>query len=99
MMGMGYDLMQGEGCLGNLQPSDLGQPWVYSMCTPSAEFESVMTLFEDEVALLNSHEEDWDAWEKAYQRIEDLGLRLVPQDGGPAIEEFLLHIDGDVACF
>ena len=60
-------------------------------------FEELRALFDDELSLLNA--EDIVAWEKAYQNIRALNLRLVSVKEDRGIGEFLLHIEGDEAWF
>jgi len=35
----------------------------------------------------------------AFEKVDQLGLILVPVDGGEPITDFLLHIDGNTAWF
>lgn len=92
-------LMRGEALLGTLQVRSADQPtWVcHFEATPA--FEDVRLLFVEESRLLNVDGSDVDvaAYEKAYERIERLGLRLVPVDGRVQIDDFMLHVGGSDA--
>ena len=93
-------LKRGNALLGTLQVIDLDQPWFICEFVRASGFESVKPLFDEELALLEGSDNfDIDAWENAYSRIDDLGLQLVPTDGGTPIDEFVLHIDGQEARF
>ncbi len=92
-----WTLMMGDSALGTLTPYDSDWPWEYCHFTPTPAFEQVRPLFVAELEIL---EGQWDEaqWEKAYDAIAALKLRLV-RDDGQIIDEFLLHIDGDTARF
>lgn len=98
--------MQGDTLLGTLTVTDLDQPWFLCLFAPEAAFEAVRPLFDAELAVGEAEDHarsigvniGIDAWESAYQNIEALGLRLVP-DVGETIDHFLLHINGAEAWF
>jgi hypothetical protein len=98
-------LMRGDVQLGVLTLYDLDQPWFYCHFEPEPAFEQVRPLFAAEQELLNDdsgtdfdEDADEDAWVRAYQDIQRLGLLLIP-DVGEVIDDFLLHIDGTEAWF
>jgi hypothetical protein len=94
------ELKRGNVRLGTLQVIDLDQPWFVCEFVSTPDFEDVKPLFDEELALLEESDTfDIEAWEKAYSRIDDLGLQLVPTDSAAPISEFLLHIDGREARF
>ena len=93
-------LMRGEELLGTITGLTPDQPFFGGTFTPTPPFEDVRALFQEELHLLNRSGDDFDvaAWENAYQRILDLGLRLVFDDGSE-VTDFLLHVDGSHAWF
>jgi hypothetical protein len=89
-------LKRGGVVLGHLAQCKPDQPFVFCRFTSTSAFEEVRPLFEAELRLLNTGQ--MEDWEKAYQAIDALGLRL-ESSGGKTINEFLLHIDGVEAWF
>jgi hypothetical protein len=90
-------LKQGETVLGTLEDDGGDFPWRYCTFKPTEAFQKIKPLFDRELELLKA--EDWDQFEQAYQRIKDLGLRLVEKDGETEITDFLLHIQDKAAWF
>ena len=89
--------MRGTEVLGTLEVLGPDQPWFNGRFTATPAFEEVRADFQEELRLLNADRiEEWSA---AWERILALGVRLDPQDGGPPIEDFLLHVDGESAWF
>ena len=94
------ELRRGDVLLGTLHACGSDQPWLVCRFEATAAFEEVRPLFDEELRIMDSMSDlDVDAWERAYGRIDNLGLRLVPADGGDAIDAFLLHIQGQRARF
>jgi hypothetical protein len=93
-------LMQGETQLGTLTIYDMDWPWVNCHFESETAFEKVRHLFDAEQAILVHARtpSDYDAWERSYDDIEALGLRLFPEDWEPIVD-FLLHIEGNEAWF
>jgi hypothetical protein len=95
-----FRLQRGETLLGLLYPRGREDPWVQCSFTPTPAFDGVRQLFAAELHLLRyppGHHADPEVWERAYARVDALGLLIVPIDGGETIDDFLLHIDGPVA--
>lgn len=92
-----WELRRGGVTLGILTLDDVDQPWFYCHFEPTEAFEEIKPLFDEELHLLEADE--MDAWDKVYEAILSLGLRLQSLDDNTAIEEFLLHIDGNQAWF
>ena len=91
------ELRRGAALLGVLSYQNTDQPFFGYRFEPTALFSEVQPLFDEELRLLNA--EEMDAWELAYNKIDALGLTLEPTDGGAAIREFILHIEGSEAWF
>jgi hypothetical protein len=94
-MGERWALMRGPTRLGVLRVVDVDQPWFECAFEPTAVFEQVRELFEEEQRLLDADE--LDAWARAWERISVQRLVLEPLDGGARVEEFMLHVDGQTA--
>jgi hypothetical protein len=92
-----FQLKRGEELLGVLRPCGNDFPWVMCSFEPTESFAEVEPLFEEELRLLDA--EEMEAWERAYGRVTSLGLRLIDEESGKQIGEFLLHIRGDEAWF
>jgi hypothetical protein len=90
-------LKRGETTLGTLRPYNTDFPRTNCKFEPTQGFDEIKPLFEEELRLLDA--EDFTAFEEAYEKIQALGLSLVPADGRQIIEDFLLHILGDEAWF
>ena len=92
---MGFHLKRGEQLLGVLISKTTDFPWVSCDFNPTAAFEEVQPLFDEELKLLEA--DLMDAWQSAYDRINALGLRLIDTTDETDIGEFLLHIRGNEA--
>ena len=92
---MEFQLKRGEELLGVLRSCGSDFPWVVCSFEPTKSFAEVEPLFEVELRLLDADE--MEAWESAYGRITSLGLRLIDEEGGEEVGEFLLHIRGNEA--
>jgi hypothetical protein len=98
-------LMTGETALGTLVLEELDQPWWYCHFTPTPAFDQFRPFFVTEQAALEINEaarligdREQGQWEKAYDAIDALHLRLVGEHG-QIIDDLLLHVDGDEAWF
>ena len=97
------ELVRGEDVLGTIdvKPGDADYPWHSGVFHPSAMFESVRGLFEDELRLLRANTTDdpaqWDAWEAAHARLNEPGLWLQGADESYTTDEMLIHIEGNQA--
>lgn len=97
------ELIRGDVVLGTISAhqDDAKSPWHSGAFHPSAEFEAVRSLFEDELRLLQANTEDddaqWDDWEAAHAALHEPGLRVEATDGTYAADEILIHIKGTEA--
>ena len=96
---MTLHLKRGETLLGLLNVYEFDQPWFICHFEPTTNYDGVRALFDQELQLLEAVDIDVEAWEFAYQAINDLGLRLLNMDSREEIDKFLLHIQGDEALF
>jgi hypothetical protein len=69
--------------------------WYGAVFEPSAEFERVRPLFENELHLLKSRR--LPEWREMWGEIQKPGLRLEPLGEGPPITSFVIHIENDQA--
>ena len=90
-----FQLRRGDDLLGTLTSCTPDFPWIFCKFEPCDAFAEQRALFDDELRLLD--QEDFVAWEQAYEKIRALNLRLV--SAKEDLSEFLLHIDGDEAWF
>ena len=97
-MSTSYILKCGAKVLGTLKPYDLDQPFINCKFEPAEAYADFKPLFDAELQELEK-DEDLDHWQRLYQKIFDLGLRLESEDGSEQINEFLLHIQDNEAWF
>ena len=90
-----WKLMLGADVLGDLAYRTIDQPWFHFDFTPTEHFDRVSGMFNAELELLNKDE--MELWERAYDEIADLGLRLVSDSSEVKVESIVLHIDGTTA--
>ena len=97
------ELVRGNVVLGTIdvKPGDSDFPWHSGAFHPSAAFESVRGLFEDELRLLRDNTSDdsgqWDDWEAVHAELHEPGMRLQAADRSYEADEILIHIDGSEA--
>jgi hypothetical protein len=97
------ELVRGDAVLGTIEvnPGERDFPWFSGAFLPSAQFEPVRDLFEQELRLLQANKSDdsaqWDDWESVHAELHDPGLRLRSPDGSYEADEILIHIDGKEA--
>jgi hypothetical protein len=96
-MAAGWWLKRGGVVLGTLEGCSPDMPWFFCRFTPTAAFEEVRSYFDEELQLLN--EGRMDDWEKAFEAIVALGLRLEDPEDGTTIDKFILHVERDQAWF
>jgi hypothetical protein len=96
---LAWQLVYGGNVLGTLTYRTVDQPFFHCHFSPTADFAEVAHLYAAELKSLDAGL--MERWERDYEKILALGLKLVPvdPDTSPPIEEFLLHIDGDTAWF
>ncbi len=97
-----FALRRGYERLGTLEVVNIDQPWFMCKFEATPAFEQFRPLFDEELRLLEQDRQDdndWEEWEAAYSRIEELGLCIGALDGGNDITDFLVHIEGEEAWF
>ena len=92
-----WDVELGGKLIGRIVRRTADFPFIFGSFEATPDFAAHAPLFAEELRLMN--EDRMDEWELAYDRIDDLGLRLIPTDGSEQIEELILHIEGDEAWF
>jgi hypothetical protein len=96
-------LFRGDALLGviDVKPGDGDLPWRTGSFQPSADFEAVRELFEQELRLLRANEADdsalWDDWEAVHAELHEPGIRLEATDRSYTADEILIHINGSEA--
>ncbi|MFJ5111035.1 hypothetical protein ACIQAD_10285 [Streptomyces sp. NPDC088551] len=85
-----------EQPVGDIAIGEADFPWLSGHFTPGPAFPALKALFDRELALLDSVNEEPDAWEAAYDDVVR-AVALVSPDG--PVPEFLLHIRNDQAWF
>jgi hypothetical protein len=91
--------MRGNAQLGTLTVHGIDQPVFRCHFVPEPACEQGRPLFAAVLEMLNDDsgtDFDEDTWIRAYQDIQTRGLLLIP-DVGEAIDDFLLHSDGNEA--
>jgi hypothetical protein len=94
---MELELKRGRELLGVFRSYDTDFPWVNCKFEPTSSFDEIRPLFEEELKLLDA--DRMDEWETAYERITSLGLQLIDMKDKKSIDEFVLHVRGNEACF
>jgi hypothetical protein len=94
---MELHLKRGDELLGVLLSKATDFPWVSCAFEPTASFEEVRPLFDEELKLLDA--DLMDAWQSANDCVNALGLQLIDTKDDKDIGEFLLHIRGNEAWF
>ena len=94
-MAKAWNLMLSDTRLGRLSLREGEGSWLMCAFEPTDAFERAKPLFDEDLRIRNAS--DTAAWEKFYETIRALGLRLEPEDGGEPIREFLIHIENDEA--
>lgn len=92
-----WNLFKEDEILGTLTLLYVDQPFFHCSFEPTQIYQCYKPLFDSEIALLE--EDDMEAWEVEYSKIDELGLLLKPKGSGEIINDFLLHIEGDTAWF
>ena len=93
-----WDLVATDGTvLGHLVQSDAEMFWTHCRFTRTEAFARVAPLLAATLAHLEADE--MEQFEAAYEHVAALRLALRPAPGSPAIGDFVLHIDGEVAWF
>ena len=94
------ELVRGDALLGSIdvKPGEGDFPWYSGVFHPSAAFEAVRDLFEQELSLIRANISDdpsqWDEWEAVNAQLHDPGLRLQAPDKSYQASDILIHIDG-----
>lgn len=94
------ELVRGNAVLGTIEvkPGEGDFPWYSGAFHPSAEFERVRNLFEQELRLLRANTSNdsaqWDDWEAVHAELHEPGMWLQSPDKKYEASEILIHIDG-----
>ena len=94
------ELVRGDAVLGTIvvKPGEGDYPWYSGAFHPSAAFEPVRDLFEQELGLLRANTSNdsaqWEDWEAVHAELHEPGLRLRSSDRSYEADEILIHIDG-----
>jgi hypothetical protein len=94
------ELVRGNAVLGTIdvKSDEADFPWFSGAFHPTAEFELVRDLFDQELGLLRANTADdsaqWDDWEAIHAELHEPGLRLRSPDKSYEADEILIHIDG-----
>lgn len=97
------ELVRGYDIIGTIEVNPAGEdpPWHSGAFHPTAKFEDVRGLFEQELRMLRANTSDdaaqWDDWEAVNSELHDPGLRLQSSDKSYVADEILIHIDGKEA--
>jgi hypothetical protein len=67
-------------------------PWYGGKFKPAPAFATAEYLFKEELRLLEAGE--MGAWEEVWAKIDGPGLKLLPDGGGEAISDLIIHIEG-----
>lgn len=96
-------LVRGDDVLGTIEvkPGGADLPWYSGAFHPSANFDDVRALFDQELQLIRANTRDdpvqWEAWEDVNARLHEPGLRLQAPDLSYVLDDILIHIDGTEA--
>ncbi|MEU8246875.1 hypothetical protein [Nonomuraea sp. NPDC048916] len=88
--------MRQDELVGEIMIVGTDQPWLHGRFTAGPAFRDLEPLFQEELALIDHLEEEYERWETLYERIARQ-LRLIAPTG--PVPEFLLHVQGDHAWF
>ncbi|MET7993358.1 hypothetical protein ABZU76_20915 [Amycolatopsis sp. NPDC005232] len=86
-----WKLFDGDDVVGTLTVTGSDFPWLNATFDPTEAFDKWRPLFEHELRLLETIDENVDEWEDTYRRIAT-GLTLHNSAGEP-VAEFLLHVE------
>jgi hypothetical protein len=87
-----WQIVRDDELLADLVVTGGDFPWLNARVRPTAAFEEVRPLFEEELRRLDHLDDDPAPWEAAYRRIRQAVSLLGP--GGRPVPEFLLHMKG-----
>lgn len=97
------NLVRGNALLGTIEvkPGEADLPWHSGTFHPSADFELVRALFDQELRILRANSNDdsalWDEWEGVHEKLHEPGLRLETADRSYTADEILIHIENSEA--
>ncbi|MEV0090488.1 hypothetical protein [Streptomyces sp. NPDC050738] len=96
-------LMRGDLLLGTLTEDGCDMPFFLAEFSPGPGWEAVQPIFEAWTTSLDSHDPATDpearAVSDALHAVHCLGATLVPTDGRPVIEDFIIHVRGTKATY
>jgi hypothetical protein len=92
-------LLHRDLLLGTLELLEIDEPHCRYSFAPTSAYEQFRHVFAEELPLLDEVIHDADDWYAAYQKIDKLGFRLLPEGHKQRIRTFVLHIEGDRAWF
>ena len=90
-----YKLYRGSNLLGTIIHTKIDMPWHWGSFEPTKYFDTVKSLFEREIQLLDTLDSNMQEWNENWEKIIEPGLCLVSDQDKQEITEFLIHIDGN----
>jgi len=92
-----WELRHGDELIGRLTIFDQDMFWYSALFDPMPEYAAYRPIFEEGNIIRTQDDADaFDAW---YEKVRQLGLRLVRLRDQATADEFILYIDGNEAEF
>lgn len=89
--------MQGDIVVGDLSLLEIDQPWFRCRFYPGDSWDRFRVAFENQASAVDSG--DYRAMMDPITTVRELGLQLIPQEGGAPIIPVMIQIRGDRASF
>ncbi|MDF2711105.1 MAG: hypothetical protein K0R62_6757 [Nonomuraea muscovyensis] len=91
-----WRLMRQDELVGEITIEDADGPWLSGRFVAGPAFPDLEPLFQQELVLLDTLDEDYERWETIYGKITRAARLVAPH--GP-VAEFLLHVQDGEAWF